>query len=129
MLTLIASIGYGFYQVLYKKYAALPSDPECVPESGYERLSPHDEFQERTSADLERMSITDDNVHPPPFGLHANMLTSVMGIITLLVLWIPIPFLHYLGAEPFTLPKGFTILAILGICGTGVVFNAGFMVC
>jgi drug/metabolite transporter (DMT)-like permease len=28
LLTLIASVGYGLYQVLYKKYIAMPFDPE-----------------------------------------------------------------------------------------------------
>jgi len=35
LLTLVASIGYGLYQVLYKRYAALPFDPKLVGEDHY----------------------------------------------------------------------------------------------
>jgi len=43
VLTIIASIGYGLYQVLYKMYAALPSDPELVSEGLYTPIPVHDE--------------------------------------------------------------------------------------
>ncbi|CAK5280214.1 unnamed protein product [Mycena citricolor] len=42
LLTLIASIGYALYQVLYKRYAALPTDPELLAESAYEHLPSED---------------------------------------------------------------------------------------
>ncbi len=38
LLTLCASIGYGLYQVLYKRYAALPSDPEFELAGAYDPL-------------------------------------------------------------------------------------------
>ena len=120
LMTLVASFGYGLYQVLYKIYAALPSDPEVVSEGLYQEISRED------SHDLG--STQEDTVYPPPFGLHPNLLTSLMGFFTFILLWIPIPFLHYSGAEIFKLPPNFfTALTISGIALSGVVFNAGFM--
>jgi drug/metabolite transporter (DMT)-like permease len=114
LLTLVASIIYGLYQVLYKKYATLPSDPiyhevpsEEPPPSGI---------------------LSDDSIAPLPFGLYPNLLTSVIGLLTLVTVWIFIPVCHYLNVEPFMLPANLTTyLVILGIALGGIVFNAGFM--
>ncbi|TFK30423.1 hypothetical protein FA15DRAFT_662375 [Coprinopsis marcescibilis] len=129
LLTLLASFGYGLYQVLYKIYAALPSDPEVTSDVLYEQIL--EEEEERT--DLEQNEA--DNlsssgaVYPPPFGLHPNFLTSIMGLMTFLVLWIPIPILHWTGVETFSLPPNWlTAISIAGIALGGVVFNAGFMI-
>ncbi|KAF9478535.1 hypothetical protein BDN70DRAFT_879881 [Pholiota conissans] len=126
LLTLVASFGYGLYQVLYKIYAALPSDPEAA-ELLYEQI-PEDENQELRRPEHDEAPEA-DIVYPPPFGFHPNLLTSMIGLSTLMVLWLPIPFLHWSGAEPFRLPSNLaTCLAISGIALSGVVFNAGFMV-
>lgn len=120
LLTLVASFGYGLYQVLYKIYAALPSDPEAG-ELIYEQI-PGDEGLDPAASDS-------DMVYPPPFGFYPNLLTSLLGFSTLVLLWIPIPFLHWSGAELFRLPPDFaTFISIVGIALGGVVFNAGFMV-
>jgi len=125
LLTLVASFGYGLYQVFYKIYAALPSDPEVTSERLYEEIPGEDGILD---PDNDLASIQEDAVYPPPFGFHPNLLTSIMGIFTFTLLWIPIPFLHYSGAEIFRLPpNSFTVLAIAGIALSGVVFNAGFM--
>ncbi|KAJ7244779.1 hypothetical protein B0H12DRAFT_1128746 [Mycena haematopus] len=125
LLTLVASIGYALYQVLYKKYAALPSDPELVAEAEYEHL-PSDESPD---VQYEALDVPLDSVYPPPFGLHPNLLTSSIGLCTLCVLWIFIPVLHHTGVEPFLLPSNLTItFTIVGIALSGVIFNAGFMV-
>ncbi|KAJ7357347.1 hypothetical protein DFH08DRAFT_851710 [Mycena albidolilacea] len=127
LLTLIASVGYALYQVLYKKYAALPSDPELRAEAEYEHLPTSEEVQYEAS-DV-ALASGDDAVYPPPFGLHPNLLTSAIGLCTLSVLWIFIPILHHIGAEPFLLPGNLKIIfTIVGIALSGVVFNAGFMV-
>ncbi|KAJ7103551.1 hypothetical protein B0H15DRAFT_812695 [Mycena belliarum] len=125
LLTLIASFGYALYQVLYKKYAALPSDPELVAETAYEQLPDSDQF-----ADTEYGTLVEgDAVYPPPFGLHPNLLTSAIGLCTLGLLWIFIPVLHIMGVEPFLLPPNLGVFfTIVGIALSGVVFNAGFMV-
>lgn len=129
LLTLFASFGYGLYQVLYKIYAALPSDPEVVSDGLYQEISGEDDIRD-SDPDHDLRSIQEVAVYPPPFGFHPNLLTSVMGFFTFIFLWIPIPFLHYTGAEIFRLPPNFfTVSAISGIALGGVVFNAGFMAC
>ncbi|KAJ7783762.1 hypothetical protein DFH07DRAFT_789030 [Mycena maculata] len=130
LLTLVASLGYALYQVLYKKYAALPSDPELVAEAAYEHLpasddSPNVQFDDALSAALD----LDDAIYPPPFGLHPNLLTSAIGMCTLSMLWVFIPVLHIMDIEPFRLPGNLAVTStIVGIALSGVVFNAGFMV-
>ncbi|KAI6129180.1 hypothetical protein EV401DRAFT_2054757 [Pisolithus croceorrhizus] len=91
ILTLSASLAYAFYQVVYKKYIALPTDLDLTSES-------------------------------------TNYQAS-MGMCTLLLFWIPIPFLHYYGLEEFRLPTRVdTLLAIAGIAASALVFNAGTMI-
>ncbi|KAI9320224.1 hypothetical protein BX666DRAFT_1920657 [Dichotomocladium elegans] len=66
---------------------------------------------------------------PPrkPSILFANTVTAAIGLVTLLVLWIPIPILHWLGYETFELPDWTTFGYILGIGSMSVVYNATFM--
>jgi drug/metabolite transporter (DMT)-like permease len=128
VLTLLGSICYGFYQVMYKKYIALPSDPEVASEGLYAQI-PASEEPQADALHEPSDGDTPDMVYPPPFGLHPNLMTSAIGLCTLIILWIPLPFLHYLDIEPFALPSNIpTVLAIMGIALGGVIFNAGFMV-
>ena len=138
LLTLVASVGYGLYQVFYKRYLALPSDPEReelsrssyipIPRTSFDDVNDDGSLAEDiTSRDSQ--PTFDTAIYPPPFGLHPNLLTSLTGILTLLLFWIPLPILHYIGAEPFHLPTNWYVaLVILGIAVTGVMFNAGIMV-
>jgi len=127
LLTLVASFGYGLYQVLYKIYAALPSDPEVASEGFYQEVPGGDTQDPDPNHDLG--NNPEDAVYPPPFGFHPNLLTSLIGFFTFVLLWIPIPFLHYSGVEIFRLPPDlFTVWTIAGIALSGMVFNAGFMV-
>jgi drug/metabolite transporter (DMT)-like permease len=127
LLTLGASVGYGLYQVLYKKYAALPSDPELVSEESYHPI--RDDYTEISSGEASLAeSVKADIVYPPPFGLHPNLLASFVGLLTITLLWIPLPLLHYSGIERFELPSNLTTtVAIAGIAASGIVFNAGFL--
>ena len=127
LLTLAASIGYGLYQVLYKKYAALPSDPDLVVENYHPILDDDAEisFGEANLAE----SVKEDVVYPPPLGLHPNLLISFVGLLTFIILWIPLPLLHYSGIQRFKLPGNLTTsIAIAGIAASGMVFNAGLVV-
>ncbi|KAJ3750445.1 hypothetical protein DFH05DRAFT_1467274 [Lentinula detonsa] len=133
ILTLIASVGYAGYQVYYKKYVSLPSALEFAED--YRPLSASEDPESDTmhaSAHLDRSGqFTDSNetVYPPPFGLYSNCWTSAIGACTLAVLWIPLPILHWLGVETFSLPHDpTTVGAIAGIALTGSIFNAGFMI-
>jgi drug/metabolite transporter (DMT)-like permease len=132
LLTLVASVGYALYQVLYKRYATLPSDPEHEEGPLYNQILTSEESlsMRQDSVDPEAVGLVPEStVLPPPFGLHPNLLTTLAGLVTLAVLWLPIPVLHYIGAEPFRLPPDFrTVFAIGGVALSGVFFNAGFMV-
>ena len=125
LLTLLASVIYGLYQVLYKKYVALPLDsPELLSGGLYDRVTPFDDNP------LQDMDVPEESEYPPPFGLHPNLLTSIIGLFTCVVLWIPLPILHYFDIEHFLFPTNWvTFFAIAGIACSGVLFNAGFMVC
>ena len=128
LLTLVASFGYGLYQVLYKIYAALPSDPEVTSEGFYQEIAEVEDSTHDPDPDHDLGSNHEDAVYPPPFGFHPNLLSSLLGFFTIILLWIPIPFLHYSGVEIFRLPPDFfTVLTIAGIALSGVVFNAGLM--
>jgi len=138
LLTLVASVGYGLYQVLYKRYLALPPGPEVegpsqssyapIPRMSFDGVIEPDPFTDDPTPGDSQL-ISDTTVYPPPFGLHPNLLTSLVGVLTFLFLWIPLPVLHYVGAEPFHWPTNWYVaLAISGIALSGVVFNAGFMV-
>lgn len=129
ILTLLASVIYGIYQVLYKRYAAMPAEPDAVFDVAIDPAYEPIVNQEDDSLAIP-VSDKPEMVYPPPFGLYANTLTSAIGVATLLLLWIPIPILHYLGLEIFRLPSDMkTVLVLFGISLSGVVFNAGLMVC
>ncbi|KAG2159841.1 uncharacterized protein EDB93DRAFT_1112213 [Suillus bovinus] len=131
ILTLVASVIYGLYQVLYKKYVALPSDLEPAaepPQYSHVPTSAEQVDDEETVASPSPVA-GDKVAHSLPFGLHSNFLTACIGVCTLSVLWVPLIVLHYYGIEKFGLPSNMvTFVAIAGICITGVIFNAGFMI-
>jgi len=127
LLTLCASVGYGLYQVMYKRYAALPSDPEVDFGNAYDPLP---ESEDLPAHGFSSRNIDIDGLmYPPPFGLHANLLTCGIGLMTLFSLWTLLPVLHYSGYEQFRLPPDLiTTLSIAGIAGSGLVFNGGLMI-
>jgi drug/metabolite transporter (DMT)-like permease len=128
LLTLCASVGYGIYQVMYKRYAAISSDPEFVP--GGEYLPLPDSANHATAGLSEGCNAElDDLVYPPPFGLHPNLLACGIGLMSLFTLWILLPIVHYSGYERFRLPDSpSVILSIAGVACTGLVFNSGILV-
>jgi drug/metabolite transporter (DMT)-like permease len=143
LLTLIASIGYAAYQVLYKRFVSLPSDPDesisappppysplSSTRAGYEPLVTDDDASLLPSHPSPTHSSAPSNGLTLPFGLYPNLLTSAIGIVTFIALWPLLVVLHWTGAEKFTLPAdGRTWASIAGIALGGVTFNAGYMVC
>ncbi|KAH8835294.1 hypothetical protein DL96DRAFT_1573645, partial [Flagelloscypha sp. PMI_526] len=124
LLTLGASLGYGAYQALYKRYAALPDDPEVIAEGHYQPLAADGDEESN-----QLLQHKEDASSPPPFGLHPNLMTSAVGLATLVVFWFPIPVLHFTGIEPFALPHSWRIvISICGIAAGGVVFNSALMI-
>lgn len=151
MLTFIASIAYGLYQVLYKRYAALPSETDTDETggagggAGYQPITSgeHDRelnrqlhsavgenpWAESINNTWGSSTIDEDVPSPPPFGLHPNFITSSIGLATL-VLGAPLLLAaHYGGIEEFRMPPDWSVGAgILGIMASGITFNAGFMI-
>lgn len=127
LLTLCASFGYGLYQVLYKRHAALLPDQEVELGGAYVPLRDSDG---PPAAELGESDKGVDNLtYPPPCGLHPNLLSCGIGLTTLFSFWIMLPVLHYSGYERFRLPDNLTVvLSIAGMAGSGVVFNAGLLV-
>lgn len=89
----IGSVAYGFYEVLYKRFA-------CPPEG----------------------------TSPGRGMIFANTFGSMIGLFTLLVLWIPLPILHVTGLERFEFPSGkaASLLAISTL--SNAVFSGSFLV-
>jgi drug/metabolite transporter (DMT)-like permease len=53
-----------------------------------------------------KVACPPDDTSPGRGVIFANAFGSMVGCFTLLVLWIPMPILHYLGWETFQLPRG-----------------------
>jgi drug/metabolite transporter (DMT)-like permease len=53
-----------------------------------------------------KLACPPDGCSPGRGMIFANMFGSLMGSFTLLVLWIPLPILNYIGLEEFALPRG-----------------------
>lgn len=137
VLALTASITYALYQVFYKRFAVLPISISSPPfpspttsplHSIAYRALPRGEDEGDPSAD------EDDDLKSPspqlPWALHPNFLTSLIGLTTLVLFWIPIPIFHNLSSSTTTVlpPDSKTWFYITLISITGLIFNGGFMV-
>jgi len=60
--------------------------------------------------------------------IFANAFGSMIGSFTLLVLWIPLPILHYTGIEPFEFPQRKTASLLLLSVFSNVVFSGSFLI-
>jgi drug/metabolite transporter (DMT)-like permease len=128
LLTLCGSVGFGLYQVMYKRHAALPQDGDVELSAPYVPLSDSDGLS-ASELDESVKEIDDVLAYPPPFGLYPNFISSGIGLTTLSSLWIILPILHYSGYEQFRLPDNLTlVISIAGIAGSGLVLNAGLLV-
>lgn len=75
----------------------------------------------------QKRRVLHDIPPPLPFGLHANLMTSGIGFVTLLTLWTGVVIAHFAGWEPFEWPHNWETvasMAVVAICG--VFFNACF---
>lgn len=128
VLTLIASLCYALYQVLYDMYAVPPSENAHGTNPEWQRISVTsiDDLSDDEHDDVPQDGSV---VYPPPFGLYANLLTSGIGLMTLLFFWIPIPILSLLGVEAFQWPtESKILLGLAGIAVSAFGFLASFMV-
>ncbi|KAG0378828.1 hypothetical protein BGX24_002679 [Mortierella sp. AD032] len=58
----------------------------------------------------------------------ANTMTGLMGVVTLTMLWVPIPLFHWMGHEIMELPTLKEFLSILMIATLGLIYNGCFMI-
>ncbi|KAK4049869.1 hypothetical protein OIO90_005258 [Microbotryomycetes sp. JL221] len=153
LLAFAGSVSYAWYEVWYKMNVSLP-DPD---EDDTDDVDDDDDEINEANALLSNQNNNDDgeddaplpspvsanssrlrvsspgpesllNPSPDIFLLYSNTFTSLIGLTTLLLFWIPIPFFHWIGWEEFELPPGDAWPLIFGIVLSGVVFNGGFMV-
>ena len=57
----------------------------------------------------------------------SNLMTSLIGLSTLLVIWIPLPILHFVGWEIIEIPSGKTLAVLLASMFSNVMFTASFL--
>ncbi|KAG8940272.1 hypothetical protein FRC04_005454 [Tulasnella sp. 424] len=140
VLALAASMSYALYQVMYKRYAVLDMDGDAhrplSPQSAdiaaaYQPLLTEDPEEGTSSPPPEPTQGDDSQPHSvePPFGFYPNFLTSMMGVTTLFVLWIPIPLMHWLGIllgvwGPIVVSVG-NLLTIVLVLASNAVFGDG----
>ncbi|GEM12419.1 hypothetical protein Rt10032_c21g6436 [Rhodotorula toruloides] len=67
-------------------------------------------------------------VTPTLLLLYSNTITSLIGLCTFGLLWVPILALDWCGWEKFEWPPEGTGLVLIGIAAGGIVFNGGFMI-
>jgi drug/metabolite transporter (DMT)-like permease len=75
-----------------------------------------------------RLACPPEGTSPGRGMIFANTFGSMIGSFTLLVLWIPLPILHYTGYEPFQLPRGAQAYYLLISVFANAVFSGSFLV-
>ncbi|KAJ5204598.1 uncharacterized protein N7498_005477 [Penicillium cinerascens] len=75
-----------------------------------------------------RFACPPEGTSPGRGTIFANSFGSMIGCFTLLVLWIPLPFLHFLGWETFRFPTGEAgWMLLVSICANAT-FSGSFLV-
>jgi len=75
-----------------------------------------------------RVACPPDECSPGRGMIFANTFGSMIGAFTLLVLWIPLPILHYLGIETFQLPRGEQAWMLAISVLANAVFSGSFLI-
>ncbi|KZT61025.1 hypothetical protein CALCODRAFT_57809 [Calocera cornea HHB12733] len=144
LLAFAASLASSLFQVLYKKYATSPSPSTSAgaspPSAGAGAGAGYAPIPSSPASGPARIEQAVEDGEPLPlplpasapqlpFALYANMITTLLGLGTLAIMWVPIPVLSANGLEPFRLPAdGKTALLIAVIATCGVIFNTTFMI-
>lgn len=75
-----------------------------------------------------KVACPPDGTSPGRGMIFANTFGSMIGVFTLLVLWIPLPILHITGIEPFALPRGEAAWMLLISVLANATFSGSFLV-
>ncbi|THC96540.1 hypothetical protein EYZ11_003984 [Aspergillus tanneri] len=75
-----------------------------------------------------RFACPPEGTSPGRSMIFANTFGSMIGVFTLLVLWIPLPILHFLGWETFRWPTGEAAwMLMISVCANAT-FSGSFLV-
>lgn len=110
--------------------ALLASEQEEAAESEHTSAIPPRPTQRTREPSVLSMTSTDRSLTHPSTStqlLYSNTIVTLIGVCTLLLLWTPLPLLHYTGVEPFRLPPPAALPSLGMVVATGVAFNAGFV--
>ncbi|KAI9754595.1 MAG: cyclin-dependent protein kinase [Chaenotheca gracillima] len=75
-----------------------------------------------------KVACPPEGVSPMRGVVFANTFGSLIGCFTLLVLWIPLPILHFTGLEPFELPRGEAAWMLFISVLANATFSGSFLV-
>ncbi|KAJ5493893.1 Drug/metabolite transporter [Penicillium fimorum] len=75
-----------------------------------------------------RFACPPEGTSPGRGTIFANTFGSLIGVFTLLVLWIPLPFLHWTGLETFEWPTGEAAWMLIISVGANATFSGSFLV-
>ncbi|KAF2838327.1 hypothetical protein M501DRAFT_935587 [Patellaria atrata CBS 101060] len=75
-----------------------------------------------------RFACPPDGTSPGRGMIFANTFGSMIGSFTLLVLWIPLPILHFMGWETFELPRGEAAWMMAISVSANAIFSGSFLV-
>ncbi|TVY37723.1 putative vacuolar membrane protein [Lachnellula occidentalis] len=75
-----------------------------------------------------RLACPPEGISPGRGMIFANTFGSLIGSFTLLVLWFPLPILHFTGLEKFELPTGNTAWLLLISVLSNATFSGSFLV-
>ena len=75
-----------------------------------------------------RLACPPEGTTPGRGMIFANTFGSLIGSFTILVLWIPLPILHYTGLETFELPRGQAASLLLVSVLANATFSGSFLV-
>ncbi|KAI4211090.1 MAG: hypothetical protein LQ351_006098 [Letrouitia transgressa] len=75
-----------------------------------------------------KLACPPEGVSPSRGAIFANTFGSLIGLFTLLVLWIPLPILHFTGLEPFMWPPGEARWLLFVSTVANAVFSGSFLV-
>lgn len=75
-----------------------------------------------------KLACPPEGTSPGRGMIFANTFGSMIGCFTLLVLWIPLPILHYTGIEVFELPRGEAARVLLLSVLMNATFSGSFLI-
>lgn len=116
----LGAVSMAAYEIVYKLIGTVPNDNRA----GFQPLASSEE-----NADADTQEDTTRSDEPLPFGMHAIAMTSGIGLMTLLVLWIMLFIAQVTEFETFELPRNAVTVGWIALgASCGVIFNGCFSI-